>query len=72
MEWGISDMLATLEATIFVKKTVGELLFEGYRDDVMELGSSMGDIETDVKMDKFGWFYDVSTITVISTLQFTT
>ena len=61
MEWGISDMLATLEATIFVKKTVGELLFEGYKDDVMDLGSSMGDMEPDVKMDKFGWFYNVST-----------
>ena len=28
MEWGVSDMLANLEASIFVRKTVGELLFE--------------------------------------------
>ena len=41
MEWGISDMLANLEATIFVKKTVGELLFEGYQDDVMTIGADM-------------------------------
>ena len=41
MEWGISDMLANLEATIFVKKTVGELLFEGYEDDVMTIGADM-------------------------------
>ena len=41
MEWGISDMLANLEATIFVKKTVGELLFEGYEDDVMSIGADM-------------------------------
>ena len=41
MEWGISDMLANLEATIFVRKTVGELLFEGYEDDVMSIGADM-------------------------------
>ena len=41
MEWGISDMLANLEASIFVKKTVGELLFEGYEDDVMTIGADM-------------------------------
>ena len=101
MEWGISDMLANLEATIFIKKTVGELLFEGYQDDVMTIGADMNsdnyddysyrdtsynysdmdmdmnlDMEEDergkrevvedssrkgdsMKMDKFGWFYDV-------------
>ena len=41
MEWAISDMLANLEATIFVRKTVGELLFEGYEDDVMTIGADM-------------------------------
>ena len=41
MEWGISDMLANLEANIFIRKSVGELLFEGYRDDVMTIASDM-------------------------------
>ena len=41
MEWAISDMLANLEATIFVRKTVGELLFEGYQDDVMTIAADM-------------------------------
>merc|ERR1712123_57381 len=68
MEWGISDMLSTIEARIFVKRTVGELLFDGYEDTVMEIGSSMDsdgdyfeeeeeDTEKDpnkVPMDKFG------------------
>ena len=40
-------MLSTLEATIFVKKTVGELLFEGYEDTVMELGATLGDESED-------------------------
>jgi len=62
MEWGISDMLSTIEARIFVKKSIGELLFDGYEDTVMEIGSSFGeeDDEDDankVPMDKFGWFY---------------
>ena len=60
MEWGISDMLATLEATIFVKKTVGELLFDGFEDEVLEMGTEMEMMEDDANMDKFGWFYNVS------------
>jgi len=41
LEWGISDLLSTLEATIFIRRTVRELLFEGYEDAVMELGESV-------------------------------
>ena len=133
MEWAVSDMLANLEASIFVRKTVGELLFEviilypatqikqypvflfeGYEDDVMSIGADMSDnnnndedyssyygdtnynynsdLELDLdldmdldmeeedfekreaeetrrgeedkmKMDRFGWFYDVSSKT---------
>eukprot|EP00090_Calanus_glacialis_P047207 TRINITY_DN9663_c0_g1_i5.p1 TRINITY_DN9663_c0_g1~~TRINITY_DN9663_c0_g1_i5.p1 ORF type:complete len:421 (-),score=128.04 TRINITY_DN9663_c0_g1_i5:26-1225(-) len=70
MEWGISDMLSTIEARIFVKRTIGELLFDGYEDTVMDIGSSLDsdddyfeeedEVEEDpnkVPMDKFGWFY---------------
>ena len=61
------------QARIFVKKTIGELLFDGYEDTVMDIGSSL-DSEDDyfeeedeveegdpnkVPMDKFGWFYKV-------------
>ena len=74
MEWGISDMLATIQASIFVKKTVGELLFDGYADTVMDIQSSFGEDygEEDlsggageenkdkIPMDKFGWFYKVN------------
>jgi hypothetical protein len=59
-----------LQATIFVKRTVGELLFEGYADTIMEIADSLNEDEDDfdfddeeqekVKMDKFGWFYQVS------------
>ena len=58
-----------------MNRTIGELLFDGYEDTVMEIGSSMDsdddyfddeegeeEIEEDankVPMDKFGWFYKV-------------
>ena len=64
MEWGISDMLSTMEASIFVRKTIKELLFEGYEDTVMYLGSSFedssredGDYDSENVVHKFGWFY---------------
>ena len=57
MEWGVSNMLATIEAQIFVKRTVGELLFEGYEDSVMQIGSVFGHGQG---QDRFGWFYLVS------------
>ena len=50
----------------FIRKTVRELLFEGYEDDVLEVGMDMSDYdeEGEVNMEKFGWFYDVSTILI--------
>merc|ERR1719336_2428438 len=55
MEWGVSDMLRSLEAEIFVRKPVRELLFEGYEDKIMDIGSAFG--QQDVVLDRFGWFY---------------
>ena len=60
MEWGVSDMLFSMEAEIFVRKTVGELLFEGYEDKIMDLGSALGQGQGDVVLDKFGLFYKVT------------
>ena len=60
MEWGISDMLANLEATIFVKKTVGELLFEGYEDDVMTIGADMNSETSSAGDYSYGSYDDSS------------
>ena len=65
-----------LQARIFVTRSIGELLFDGYEDTVMEIGSSLDseddyfddedyEVEVDedtnkIPMDKFGWFYKVS------------
>jgi len=57
MEFGLSDMFSTIEATLFINKTVGELLFDGYDDPVLEIGSSFDEEEKKLPMEKFGWFY---------------
>ena len=61
MEWGVSDMLDSLGTEIFVRKTVGELLFEGYEDEILDIGSALEQVEGDVVLDKFGFFYKVIT-----------
>ena len=53
-----------------MKRSIGELLFDGYEDPVMDIGSSMDNEDeyfedeeekdaNKVPMDKFGWFYQV-------------
>jgi len=37
---------------------VGELMFEGYEDELITLGDAFSDEKT-IPMDKFGWFYKV-------------
>ena len=55
MEWGMSDMLSTIQATIFVRRTVAELLFDGYNDVVMDIGSSFNKKEDEYdNEDMFG------------------
>ena len=55
MEWGMSDMLSTIQATIFVRQTVAELLFDGYDDVVMDIGSSFNKKEDEYdNEDMFG------------------
>ena len=72
LQWAVSDMISTLGAEVFVRKTVGELLFEGYEDKMMEIGSAFTDEEEYYNeeydeeevdeeeqevLDKFGFFY---------------
>jgi len=57
MEFGLSDMFSTVEATLFINKTIGELLFDGYEDPVLEIGASFDEEEKTLPMEKFGWFY---------------
>ena len=46
-----------------MNKTVGELMFDGYEDPVMQMGAmTEEESESNVPMDKFGWFYKVAVV----------
>ena len=49
---------------MFLTKTVGEILFDGYTDELVTIADSFKEEEEEkgrnsVPMDKFGWFYKV-------------
>lgn len=46
---------------VHVTKTAGELLFEGYQDDMIDMAIEMAatDKSIFVPYDRFGWFYGV-------------
>ena len=52
--------LVSLQASLFINRTVGELLFDGYDDPILKIGASFNKEERTVPIDKFGWFYKVS------------
>ena len=60
-----------------MKRSIGELLFDGYEDTVMELGNSFASEEEEeddankIPMDKFGWFYKVSEHYIFNIYKFT-
>ncbi|XP_063236007.1 protein peste-like isoform X2 [Bacillus rossius redtenbacheri] len=54
----ISVAFSTMRQKVHITKTVGELLFQGYSDPVIAMGSSFP-LPPGVRIpyDKFGWFY---------------
>lgn len=56
----LDTVFSSISATLFVNKTVGELLFDGYEDELLSIAQMSG-AKTRVPMDKFGWFYKVVT-----------
>lgn len=58
MQGTLSYLLAS--SKIYINKTAGELLFEGYSDQIISMGSLMASDDFEVPpFDKFGWFYMV-------------
>lgn len=55
-----------------VMKSVDELVFSGYSDDMITMARTVQLFGKDVEVpfDKFGWFYTVDTC-IIRTLSFT-
>ena len=53
---------------VFITKTVGQLLFDGYEDPLLDLAQKIPDfvgIEIPKEYDKFGWFYKVIEMCII-------
>lgn len=46
---------------IYIQKKVGDLLFFGYKDPLLDIADSLPKfIGVDIPFDKFGWFYKVN------------
>ena len=52
-----SDII--LKATLFINRTIGELMFDGYEDELIAIGEAYAEEESVIPMDRFGWFYKV-------------
>lgn len=45
---------------LVITKSVRELLFDGYKDPLIDLIRKMNNTGFQIPFDKFGWFYAVS------------
>jgi hypothetical protein len=55
----IVDTLVKNVEPLFVTKTVGQLMFEGYEDELLNITAALNVSEFHVPFDKFGWYYPV-------------
>lgn len=53
----IVDTLVKNLEPLFVTKTVGQLMFEGYEDELLNITAALNVSEFHVPFDKFGWYY---------------
>jgi len=56
MKWGLDESIKALGSQPFVTRSVRELLFDGYEDNLLSMAEMMGPT-SDIPTDKFGWFY---------------
>jgi hypothetical protein len=55
----IVDTLVKNLEPLFVTKTVGQLMFDGYEDELLNLTAALNVSEFHIPFEKFGWFYPV-------------
>lgn len=53
----IVDTLVRSVEPMFVTKTVSQLMFEGYEDELLNITAKLNVSDFKVPFDKFGWFY---------------
>ena len=54
-------IIDNMQSELFVNRTVGQLLFEGYEDELLALAEMMGE-KSRTPLDRFGYFYKVLTL----------
>jgi hypothetical protein len=54
----VHALTSVVQAQLFLNKTIGELMFDGYEDELVTIGDALSE-GIDVPMEKFGWFYKV-------------
>lgn len=55
----VDSVLKQFGETLFVTKTVRELLFDGYDDALLSFVANLNISAINIPFDKFGWFYAV-------------
>lgn len=57
----VSIGLSLFNQEVHVTKSAGELLFDGYQDDMIDVAIDMAKTDSSifVPYDRFGWFYGV-------------
>ena len=60
--------MAEFDEKLFMKTNVSVITFDGIDDDLLHVNEGMIDIN--IPFDRFGWFYDVSIMYILSYLLF--
>lgn len=59
----LNALLKYNEKSIFITKTVGELLFDGYHDKMLDMLQKLKKILKNFDFpEKFAWYYEVSIV----------
>ena len=58
----VSGFLSLLEKEVYITKTVEELLFEGYQNQILSIGKTLKDwgINVGYMPERFGWYFNVN------------
>lgn len=57
---GANFLLEEKHTKLYVSKSVGDLLFDGYDDPLIDLAKKLNISAFNVPFKRFGWFVDVS------------
>uniref|UniRef100_A0A1B6CTY0 Uncharacterized protein n=1 Tax=Clastoptera arizonana TaxID=38151 RepID=A0A1B6CTY0_9HEMI len=63
---GLSLTLSATEQEVSINRRVGELLFEGYTDKLIDIARTLPQFSgVDIPFDRFGWFYKMNESTMM-------